>query len=242
MKDFQNSLELISLIDATNLDDHGTEENILDLCKLVKSAPTHVGSICVYPQWITTVKEYFANRPVAITTVINFPKSTLDSDTMQNDIKNAIAMGASEIDIVFPYETFDPQQPQTTIDFLQSAKIACGHHVLKVIIESGEAPSLEWIETATQCVVASGADFVKTSTGKTPTGATIDAVRTIAYTLHEAGRPCGLKISGGVRTIEQANAYKQLVESILSPSFITPEWFRFGASSLLKSCIEMCEQ
>jgi len=238
----QPCLQLISLIDATNLDEQATEQDMIKLCQLVKSAPTYIASICVYPKWIHAVNDFFKTKPVTITTVINFPKSNLDSKTLEKEIKQAIELGADEIDIVFPYETFDPKNTAPTLAFLQAAKQACGDHVLKVIIESGEAPSAKWIEQATLCVVNSGANFVKTSTGKTTTGATTEAVRTIAYTLHEADRPCGLKISGGVRTIEQAQTYIKIVESILSPSFIEPEWFRFGASSLLKSCIETIEK
>jgi deoxyribose-phosphate aldolase len=238
MASSQNLLTFMSLIDATCLDEQAAEETILNLCQLVKSAPTRVASICVYPKWISVVKKYFEQGKMTITTVINFPKVTLDSQTMQRQIKAAIEDGADEIDIVFPYETFDLNKPQATMNFLQSAKAACGDHILKVIIESGEAPSIEWIEKATHCVVESGADFVKTSTGKTPIGATPEAVKAIAYALQEADRPCGLKISGGVRTIEQANNYLHIVESILGKSFITPSWLRFGASSLLDICIQ----
>jgi deoxyribose-phosphate aldolase len=238
MTSSQNLLTFMSLIDATCLDDKATEETILHLCQLVKSAPIRVASICVYPKWISVVKNYFEHSKMTITTVINFPKVTLDSQTMQTHIKAAIEDGADEIDIVFPYETYDIQKPQPTMQFLKSAKAACGDHILKVIIESGEAPSMEWIEKATNCVVQSGADFVKTSTGKTPMGATPEAVKAIAYALQEADRPCGLKISGGVRTIEQANNYLYIVESILGKSFITPSWLRFGASSLLEVCIQ----
>ena len=238
MTSSQNFLNLINLIDATCLDDHATQENIIQLCQLVQSAPTRVASICVYPTWISVVKNYFIDNPQTITTVINFPKVTHDTQTMQKQITTAIKSGADEIDIVFPYETFDSNKPQATIDFLHGAKKACGDHILKVIIESGQASSINWIEKATHCVVESGADFVKTSTGKTPIGATPEAVKAIAYALQEADRPCGLKISGGVRTIEQAATYIQIVESILGKSFITPSWLRFGASSLLETCIQ----
>jgi deoxyribose-phosphate aldolase len=224
-------------MDATCLDDHASEAVITQLCQLVKSAPTRVASICVYPKWITFVKNYFKNSPLAITTVINFPKATLDRQSMQKHIQAALQAGADEIDIVFPYETFDANKPQLTLDYLQSAKADCGDHLLKVIIESGQAPSLEWIEQATLCVVQSGADFVKTSTGKTPQGATPEAVKMMAFTLKEAERLCGLKISGGVRTIEQANQYLDIVQSILGASFITQKWLRLGASSLLEACI-----
>jgi deoxyribose-phosphate aldolase len=241
MTSTQNCLKLMSLIDATCLDDHATEETIINLCHLAKRSPARVASICVYPKWIALVKDFFKNRPMTITTVVNYPKPTLASQTLQKQIKLATEIGADEVDIVFPYDTFDPANPLPTLEFLKSAKKACKDNILKVIIESGEAPSADWIEKATECVIESGANFVKTSTGKTATGATTEAVRVIAYTLHEGDRPCGLKISGGIRTIEQANDYIKLVESILSPSFITPEWFRFGASSLLTSCIETIE-
>jgi deoxyribose-phosphate aldolase len=179
---------------------------------------------------------------MTVTTVVNFPKPHLDQAALQKQIKQALELGADEIDIVFPYESFDPENPAPILAYLKSAKAACPNNILKVIIESGEAPSVEWIEQASHCVIESGANFIKTSTGKTTNGASLEAARMMAYALHEADDPCGLKISGGVKTIEQANDYIDTVTSILGNSFIAPEWFRFGASSLLKECIEHLEK
>jgi deoxyribose-phosphate aldolase len=229
--------QLIQLIDLTCLKDDATEADITALCNLANTTTDKVASVCIAPEWVPLAKSLLADRAIAVTTVVNFPKPTLDADSLTQAIKAAVTAGADEIDIVFPYDTFDPEQPQATSDWLKAARAACPNQVLKVILETGRQPNHHWIEAATQCVADSGANFVKTSTGKEFPGANIPAVQQIAYALRECDTPCGLKVSGGVRTVEQANAYCQTLASILGTSFLTPQWCRFGASSLLTDCI-----
>ena len=229
--------QLIQLIDLTCLKDDATEADIVALCNMANSAPDKVASVCIALEWVPLAKSLLKERAIAITTVVNFPKPNLDADRLAQAIQATIAAGADEIDIVFPYETFDPEQPQATAAWLKAARRACPNQVLKVILETGRQPGNHWIEAATQCVADSGASFVKTSTGKTFPGADIPTVQQIAYALRECDTPCGLKVSGGIKTIEQANAYCQTLASILGNSFLTPQWCRFGASSLLTDCL-----
>ena len=230
--------DIIRLMDLTCLADDADASAIEALCQAALAAPVPVASLCIAPEWISCAKQYLAGKPIPITTVANFPKPHCDTAAITQAVTDCVDAGADEIDIVFPYDQFDPTNTAPTLAWLKAARAACPDHILKIIIESGQAPDLAWIESATACVARSGANFVKTSTGKHFPGANSEAVQCMAYTLHECATPCGLKISGGVRTVEQANDYIQSVSRILGSAFITPQWFRIGASSLLTNCMQ----
>jgi deoxyribose-phosphate aldolase len=104
---------------------------------------------------------------------------------------------------------------------------------LKVIVESGELPGPAAVDRAAMLAIECGADFVKTSTGKTPVSATPEAAEIILEAIAVSGRPVGLKVSGGIRTVDDARAYLELADRIMGPGWATPATFRFGASSLL---------
>lgn len=217
--------ELIHYIDYTRLVDADTDENIIAFCEQADN----VAAICIFSQYIKTAKAHIHKTPIA--TVANFPKGTDTIETTATSISNSLKLGADEIDVVMPYHLLIADQLKEVSDFLTHCRTLTQGHILKVIIESG-ALNPQQIKTATQLVINSGADFVKTSTGKIEQGASLPAAKIILETLKQHPNPPGIKFSGGIRTTEQAFEYVTLVKEIMGEDWITPQHLRFGASAL----------
>ena len=119
-------------------------------------------------------------------------------------------------------------------DVFDGRRLAVATDAMKVIIESGELPDRAAVDRATHFAIAHGADFVKTSTGKTPMSATLEAAETILEAIAVSGEPVGFKASGGIRTLDDARRYLELAERHRwAPGWMSPATFRFGASGLL---------
>ncbi len=178
-----------------------------------------------------------ARRPVLeevrIATVVNFPRGEDDAETVVEAIRAALAAGADEIDLVFPWRELRAGNDEPGRRLVSAAREACGEHVLKVILETGELTEADLIRRAARIAIESGADFLKTSTGKVPVNATPEAVRILLEAIRDSGRDVGCKVSGGIRTTRQAREYLGLAARIMGPDWISPSHFRFGASGLL---------
>lgn len=153
------------------------------------------------------------------------------------EIGRALEDGAQEIDVVFPYERYLAGERQYAQTFVSTCKAACGSAALKVILETGALSDVTLIADAGYDVLAAGADFVKTSTGKINEGATLEAAATLLLVVKHISsqlhRPVGVKVSGGIRKIEDAIAYVELADSIMGREWVTPATFRIGASKLV---------
>lgn len=233
---------LIPCIDLTLLSNSSTSADVMVLCEQAQTAHGNVATVCVFPQWIEVAKPALQGVGIEIATVVNFPKPTLSIDECQRDIETAIAKGADEIDLVMPYDLLAQGGQSRVAKILKRCRDTSQGHVLKVIIESGELGSDGLIRTASELVVDSGADFVKTSTGKTEVGATLQAAESILTVLKNSGTNTGLKLSGGIRTMLSAYEYVQLVERYLGDQWQQPARFRIGASQLLQDIIRQIEQ
>jgi len=231
--------KLFELIDLTSLNETDHEETISVLCQKVTMANHHVAAVCIFPSFVTTARKALTDQAVRIATVVNFPEGTDTLDTVLASICEVISHGANEVDVVFPYVTYLQGEKEKAYDFIRACKKACGEHVLlKVILETGALQDPLTIEEVSYNVCLSGADFLKTSTGKIATGATPEAARAMLTVIKKMPRPIGFKVSGGVRTVEQAMHYIQLAEDIMGPAFVTPEHFRIGASQLVDTLRE----
>jgi len=225
---------VIPLIDLTSLNDNDTEQSVLQLCAKSKTSLGNVAAVCIYPQFVKTAKNALQSSNIKIATVANFPYGNDDHTSALNSIKQSIADGADEIDVVMPYQTFLAGDKNTVHEFIHACKQVCGTHIiLKVILETGAIQKTSLIKEATEIAIEAGANFIKTSTGKIPVGATLEAAATILLTIKQTGRSVGFKASGGVRTAEQAAQYLHLAELILGKDWISPQSFRIGASGLL---------
>jgi deoxyribose-phosphate aldolase len=161
------------------------------------------------------------------------------------DTQLIVHAGAQEVDVVLPYRALIAGDEAAVSKLLQAVRLACPGLVLKVILETGELKTHELITRASQLALVAGADFLKTSTGKTPVNATVDAARSMlnAIAASSAARDhVGFKASGGIRTVQEAMVYEALTQELLGLDAITSKRFRIGASSLLNDIEAMLNQ
>lgn len=224
---------IFSLLDLTSLNATDDEKSISTLCQKAIRPPHHVAAVCVYPAFVKQAAALLGATPVKIATVANFPAGRDALSDVLPMIALAFSDGAHEIDVVFPYQAYLKGETDFAADFIQECKQACGKHTLKVILETGALPDLATVASISRMAIDAGADFLKTSTGKIPQGASLGAASCMLDVIKKSSRPVGFKVSGGVRTPKEALQYMMLAEHCLGPDWVTPEHFRIGASQLV---------
>ena len=225
---------LVSMIDLTTLEDSDTPAKIAALCRDALTPIGPVAAICVYPRFVAQAKAAIAGTGVRIATVIDFPRGDGSPEDILYSTEDAMKAGADEIDLVFPYGRFLADSPPPASKNIRAVREVGGYDIrLKVILEVSAYPDYESLTQASKVAIDAGADFLKTSTGKTEKGASLEAAAIMLTVIAESGLPVGFKASGGVREVPHATGYLALAESILGEGWATPETFRIGASSLL---------
>lgn len=229
----------LPLLDLTSLNDADDEASTAALCAKAVTPVGNVAAVCLWPTFVATSKRILAGSGVKVATVVNFPGGSLPADKVVDQIAYALAQGADEIDVVMPYAAImgGLGGDQRAADHLAACREACGNATMKVILESGALAKPALIERAAAVAVAAGADFLKTSTGKVPAGATLSAARIMLTACRDAGRPVGFKASGGIRDVETAAQYLALADEICGAGWVSPARFRFGASGLLDALL-----
>ena len=240
---------LFSTIEITSLTVTDNEDSILALTEKIndftEENPTfpHPAAICVYPRFAKIVSESLEADGVEITCVAGgFPSSQTFPEVKTIETSLALKDGATEIDIVLPVGFFLAGDYEQVCDEIEEAKAIVGEESnLKVILETGALKTGENIKKAAILSMYSGADFIKTSTGKIEVSATPMAVYVMCQAIKEyfdtTGRKVGIKIAGGVRTTEQAVAYYTIVKEVLGKEWLYTEFFRIGASSLANNIL-----
>ncbi len=231
----ERSRQIVSLLDLTSLSGTETVAGIEALCAKASGPCGQVAAICVFVRHLPLVRsslERLCVQRVELATVVNFPQGGLDAAASVREIEEALALGATEIDLVFPYRAFLGGLEARVGEFLSACRKACPVR-LKVILETGVLGSRESIRAASLLAVDRGADFLKTSTGKSAVHATALAARAMLEVIAEQGGSVGFKASGGLSTMDGALVYLQLAEEIMGRDWISPRTFRFGASGLL---------
>ena len=240
---------LFSTIEITSLTVTDNEDSILALTEKIndftEENPTfpHPAAICVYPRFAKIVSESLEADGVEITCVAGgFPSSQTFPEVKTIETSLALKDGATEIDIVLPVGFFLAGDYEQVCDEIEEAKAIVGEESnLKVILETGALKTAENIKKAAILSMYSGADFIKTSTGKIEVSATPMAVYVMCQAIKEyfdtTGRKVGIKIAGGVRTTEQAVAYYTIVKEVLGKEWLYTEFFRIGASSLANNIL-----
>jgi len=228
--------EAISLMDLTTLNDDDTDAKVIDLCHQAHSPAGDTAAVCIYPRFVPvarkTLKEQ-GTEHIRIATVTNFPHGNDDIDIAVSETKAAIAYGADEVDVVFPYRALMAGDETVGFELVKACKEVCGDKLLKVIIESGELKEANLIRKASEICIDAGADFIKTSTGKVPVNATLDAAKVMLEVIAAKNPEIGFKAAGGVKDAATAKAYLDLAREILGEDWVDADHFRFGASSLL---------
>ena len=237
----------VRCIDLTTLEGDDTRARVRALCAQARRPDAvnpmvgPVAAVCVYPAFVPLVAETLAGTGVKTASVAGaFPSGHSDLAVRLADIEAAVESGADEIDIVIDRSALLEGRFDDVATELRAAREAAGDTHLKVILEVGELDD-DRIITASRLAMEAGADFIKTSTGKSRVSATPAAVWTmseaIAAFAAETGRAVGLKVAGGVRTADDALGYLAVVRAVLGDDWLTPDRFRFGASSLLDALL-----
>jgi deoxyribose-phosphate aldolase len=239
---------IFGLIDLTSLNSTDSSGKIEKMCIKVNQFEKHypsfpsVAAICVYPNFVSTVKTSLIKKNIGIASVAaGFPSSQTFIEIKVAEAKQAVENGATEIDIVISVGEFLSGNYQLVMDEISDIKEAIGKAHLKVILETGTLVDPLKIWEASILSMNAGADFIKTSTGKTQPAATIDAVVVMVEAIKafhkETGKKIGLKPAGGISTGHDAIIYYTAVQKILGKEWLNPGLFRIGASSLANNLI-----
>jgi len=244
------ALELaIRAMDLTTLEGADTPGKVSALAtKGVRPDPTDpsipsVAAICVYPNLVPTALERTKGTGVKVASVATaFPSGQSSIEVKLEETREVVAMGAHEVDMVIDRGAFLSGRYAQVYDEIVRVKEICGGKAhLKVIIETGELGTYDNVRRASLLAIAGGADFIKTSTGKAATNATLPIalcmLEVIRDVYEETGRVVGMKVAGGVRQAKQAVQYLVQVHETLGVAWLTPDRYRIGASTLLNDVL-----
>ncbi len=223
-------------LDLTSLKDDDSEASIRALAARADTPHGAPAALCVYPQWVPVARAGLAERGlqrVKVATVVNFPRGDASPEAVAQQITQALALGADEIDAVLPWRALAAGDVQAAADLVVRCRKACGAAPLKLILETGELREPALIRRASEIALAGGADFIKTSTGKVPVNATPEAVAVMLEAIGADGLRAGLKVAGGVSSIDDVLRYVALAADTYGIDRLSPATLRFGASSLL---------
>lgn len=238
----------VSMVDLTTLEGADTPGRVTSLCTKAKwpdagddTVPS-VAAVCVYPDLVAHAREILRGSSVKVASVATaFPSGRASLNVKLLDVRDAVAAGAHEIDMVIDRGAFLSGQFGRVFDEIVAVKAVCGDAHLKVILETGELITYDNVRRASWIAMLGGADFIKTSTGKVGVNATLpnalvmlEAVRDFAEL---SGELVGVKVAGGIRTSKDALRYLVVVNETVGEKWLTPDLFRFGASSLLNDLL-----
>ena len=238
----------IRAMDLTTLEGADTPGRVRSMCAKARhpdpddpQAPP-VAAVCVYPDLVATAVEGVRGSPVKVASVAAaFPSGRATRDVRLADTRSAVAAGADEIDMVIDRGAFLAGRYRQVADDIWAVKEACGAAHLKVILETGELSTYDNVRRASWLAMLAGADTIKTSTGKINPAATLPVALVMLEAVrdfHEAtGRLIGVKAAGGIRTSKDAIKYLVLVNETVGDTWLTPDLFRFGASTLLNDLL-----
>jgi deoxyribose-phosphate aldolase len=243
------ALELaVRMMDLTTLEGSDTPGKVAALAaKAIHPDPADpsvpsCAAVCVYPNLVPTAVERVRGTGVKVASVATaFPSGQSPLAIKLSEVEEAVALGADEVDMVIDRGAFLSGRYAKVYDEVVRVKEACGHAHLKVILETGELGTYDNVRRASLLAMAAGADFIKTSTGKLSSAATLPVLLCMLEAIRdvhdETGRVVGMKPAGGIRTAKQAIQNLVIVNETLGPDWLTPDRFRLGASSLLNDVL-----
>ena len=201
-----------------------------------------VAALCIYPRLVQTAVEALQGSGVHVASVATaFPSGQSSPEVRLQEIRDAVAAGADEIDIVISRGAFLAGDDEAVFEEVARSKEAAGTAHVKTILETGELATYDRIRRASLVAMAAGSDFIKTSTGKIAPAATLPAALVMAEAIRDfadvTGRKVGLKVAGGIRTSKDAIRYLVIVHETLGEEWLDPDMFRIGASSLVNDLL-----
>jgi deoxyribose-phosphate aldolase len=237
----------------TTLEGQDTRGKVTQLCQkaihLHDALPglPHVAAVCVYPTMVGIARRALQGHDVRVASVATaFPSGMAPLRVKLEETRIAVQEGADEVDMVISRGAFLQGEYQRVFDEIIAVKEACGRAHLKVILETGELGTLDRVRRASMLAMHAGADFIKTSTGKIQPAATLPVTLVMLQAIrdyHQAtGRQVGMKPAGGISKSKQAIQYLVMLRETLGAGWLTPEWFRFGASSLANDILMQIEK
>jgi deoxyribose-phosphate aldolase len=238
----------VSMVDLTTLEGNDTPGKVRSLCaKAVHPDPTdpqcpRVAAVCLYPDLIGQAVADLAGTGVAVASVATaFPSGRASRATRLADVREAVAAGADEIDMVIDRGAFLAGRYAQVFDDIVAVRAECGTAHLKVILETGELATYDNVLRASWLALVAGADFIKTSTGKVSPAATPSVAVTMLAAVRDfavaTGEHRGVKLAGGIRSSKDALRYLVAVKEVAGEPWLSPRLFRFGASSLLNDLL-----
>ena len=252
----------IGMVDLTTLEGSDTPARVRVMCEKAQQpqqaqcpqgagaerrVTPHVAAVCVYPTLVGVAAKALESSPVRVASVAAaFPSGQARISQKVSEIRYAVGEGADEIDMVISRGKFLSGEHHEVFDEICQCREACGEAHLKVILETGELETYDNIRQASEIAMAAGARFIKTSTGKIAPAATFPATLVMLHAIRDfhrrTGRMVGIKPAGGIRSADQALQYLNMCEGVLGRDWLTPKWFRFGASSLLDDLVAACRE
>lgn len=239
----------VAMCDLTTLEGSDTPGKVAYLCRKAlqpadpKYAVPSCAAVCVYPNLVKYARKFLGeNSPVNIAAVATgFPSGQYPLRTKLEEVRRTVADGADEIDMVINRAAFLAGDHARVFDEIAATKAACGPAHLKVILETGELVTYDNVRLASEIAMQAGGDFIKTSTGKVNPAATLPVTLVMLEAIRDyffaTGIRIGMKPAGGIRNSKQALAYLVMVKETLGDDWLTPELFRFGASSLVNDLL-----
>ncbi|HYC07085.1 MAG TPA: deoxyribose-phosphate aldolase [Candidatus Binatia bacterium] len=238
----------IRMMDLTTLEGKDTPGKVRAMCvKAMHPSPgdptiPSVAAVCVYPALIEDAKAELRGSSVKVASVATgFPSGQTFTDIKVAETRAAAEAGADEIDMVIDRGAFLSGDYLTVFEEIVAVREACGDAHLKVILETGELETYDNVRRASVLAMSAGADFIKTSTGKVTPAATLPVTLVMLEAIRDferqTGRAVGMKPAGGIRTAKEAVQYLVVLYETLGPRWMTPDRFRFGASSLLNDVL-----
>jgi deoxyribose-phosphate aldolase len=243
----------LSMIDLTTLEGQDTPGKVGQLCQkaihLHDSLPglPHVAAVCVYPTMVGVARRALAGHDIKVASVATaFPSGMAPLGIKLEETRMAVQEGADEIDMVIARGAFLQGDYQRVFDEIVAVKEACGPAHLKVILETGELGTLDRVRRASVLAMHAGADFIKTSTGKIQPAATMPVTLVMLQAIRDhyraTGRRIGMKPAGGIAKAKQAVQYLVMLRETLGEAWLSPDLFRFGASSLANDLLMQLEK
>jgi deoxyribose-phosphate aldolase len=222
---------ILPLLDLTLLEDDATDAQVDDLC--ARALRAGVAAVCVWSRFLPLAKARLVRSPVRLVTVANFPDGSDDLARAARETADALLAGADEVDVVAPIQAVLDGDVGLVTELVQACKAKAPERTLKVILETGRLEEPARIAAAARAAIMGGCEMLKTSTGRSPVGATLEAAAVLLAVIEEADGRVGIKFSGGIRTTQQAAGYLHLVDHFLGSGWTEPATLRFGASALL---------
>jgi deoxyribose-phosphate aldolase len=238
----------ITMVDLTTLEGQDTPGKVRALCaKAMRPDPSDpscpaTAAVCVYPDLVATAKSALGSSGVHVASVATaFPSGRAAMDVKLADTRDAVEAGADEVDMVIDRGAFLSGRYLEVFEEIAAVRDAAGPAHLKVILETGELQTYDNVRRASWLAMMAGAHFIKTSTGKVQPAATLPVTLVMLEAVRDyreqTGQMIGVKPAGGIRTAKDAIKYLVMVNEIAGPDWLDPDWFRFGASTLLNDLL-----